>query len=178
MPSFYDIIEKDFKGNDVSLSSFRGTSLLKVVSLKIFLMGKVQYYLIIILRLIHSPLYTVGKVLYGVNVASRYGYTASGYALLTKISKMEGVEVLIFPCNQFGAQEPGSNEEIQSFCLARGVDGGHVFAKDDVNGPNTRPVYRYLREIGVIPPKVSWNFAGKFIIDKNGNGNFFSPNSL
>jgi glutathione peroxidase len=61
-----------------------------------------------------------GKVVYGVNVASKCGYTASGYALLEKLSKMDGVEVLLFPCNQFGGQEPGTDAEVEQFCALKG----------------------------------------------------------
>ena len=60
-----------------------------------------------------------GKVVYGVNVASKCGYTASGYALLERLSKMPGVEVLLFPCNQFGGQEPGSDAEVEQFCALK-----------------------------------------------------------
>lgn len=189
--SFYDIVETGSKGESVPLAQFRG------------------------------------KVVYGVNVASKCGYTASGYALLEKISAMkaQGVEVMILPCNQFGGQEPGSAAEIDSFCALKGVKGANVFAKADVNGapivadhldsdycslassllpawhsaplccslrlrlqtyhhrpppsllpslcshsppslpspsqgPATRPVYKYLKEQGVIGESVAWNFAG------------------
>ena len=61
-----------------------------------------------------------GKVVYGVNVASKCGYTASGYELLSKIAKMPNVEVAIFPCNQFGGQEPGSDAEVANFCALKG----------------------------------------------------------
>lgn len=133
--SFYDIVEKDSQGNDVSFEKYRG------------------------------------KVVYGVNVASRCGYTASGYALLSKISQLKdrGVEVAIFPCNQFGGQEPGSDSQIESFCVTKGVQGATVYTKADVNGPNTRPTYKYLKEKGVFGD-ISWNFAGKFVVDKEGNG--------
>jgi glutathione peroxidase len=132
--SFYEIVEKDATGRDVSFSKFKG------------------------------------KVVYGVNVASKCGYTASGYALLSKLSalKDKGVEVALFPCNQFGAQEPGSDAEVASFCALKGVKDANVFTKADVNGPNTRPTYKYLREKGVVS-NVAWNFAGKFIVDKDGN---------
>ena len=81
-----------------------------------------------------------GRVVYGVNVASKCGYTASGYALLEKISAMDGVSVLIAPCNQFGGQEPGSAAEIESFCALKGVKGATILEKADVNGAKTRPV--------------------------------------
>lgn len=103
-------------------------------------------------------------------MASKCGYTASGYALLERISAMKdkGVEVLILPCNQFGGQEPGTMAEIENFCAMRNVKGANVLDKADVNGPNTRPVYKYMKENGVLGD-IAWNFAGKFIVDKNGN---------
>lgn len=111
-----------------------------------------------------------GKVVYGVNVASKCGYTASGYALISKLSalKSKGVEVALFPCNQFLGQEPGSDKEIAEFCALKGVKDATVFTKADVNGPNTRPTYKYLKEKGVLS-NVAWNFAGKFLVDKQGN---------
>ena len=111
-----------------------------------------------------------GRIIYGVNVASKCGYTASGYALLERLSalKEKGVECVLFPCNQFGGQEPGSNADIEQFCALKGVKGATVLDKADVNGANTRPTYKYLKEKGVMGD-VSWNFAGAFIIDKSGN---------
>jgi len=111
-----------------------------------------------------------GKVLYGVNVASKCGYTASGYALLSKVSKIPGVEVALFPCNQFLGQEPGSDADVANFCVLKGVEGPNVnvFTKGDVNGANTRPTYKFLKDKGVLG-NVKWNFAGKFIVDKEGN---------
>eukprot|EP00596_Hydrurales_sp_CCMP1899_P007405 CAMPEP_0119041664 /NCGR_PEP_ID=MMETSP1177-20130426/12845_1 /TAXON_ID=2985 /ORGANISM="Ochromonas sp, Strain CCMP1899" /LENGTH=186 /DNA_ID=CAMNT_0007007881 /DNA_START=42 /DNA_END=602 /DNA_ORIENTATION=+ len=109
-----------------------------------------------------------GKVVYGVNVATKCGYTASGYSLLAKVAKMQGVEVAVFPCNQFGGQEPGSDADVATFCTTKGVEGANVFTKADVNGANTRPTYKYLKEQGVLGD-VSWNFAGKFLVDKQGN---------
>ena len=76
--------------------------------------------------------------------------------------------MLILPCNQFGGQEPGSATEIEEFCALKGVKGANVLEKADVNGPKTRPAYKYLKEKGVLGD-VSWNFAGAFIVDKAGN---------
>ena len=109
-----------------------------------------------------------GKVVYGVNVASKCGYTSSGYKLLEKISAMDGVEVALFPCNQFGGQEPGSSKEIESFCAMKNVKGANIFEKADVNGPTTRPAYKFLKENKVLAGDVAWNFAGKFLVDKEG----------
>eukprot|EP01041_Mallomonas_annulata_P013737 gene13736-29213_t len=134
MSSFYDIVEKDSDGKDVSFSKFKG------------------------------------KVVYGVNVATKCGYTASGYALLSKLSQMKekGLEVAIFPCNQFGGQEPGSDKEISQFCALKGVQGANVFSKADVNGPKTRPTYALVKEKTNMGD-IAWNFAGKFLVDKEGN---------
>ena len=108
-----------------------------------------------------------GKVVYGVNVATKCGFTSSGYQLLSECAKLDGIEVALFPCNQFGGQEPGSDEEIESFCALKRVAGARVFTKADVNGPNTRPTYQYVKpELHM--PVVAWNFAGKFIVDKTG----------
>jgi len=108
-----------------------------------------------------------GKVVYGVNVASKCGFTASGYKLLSEAAKLDGVEVALFPCNQFGGQEPGTDSEIESFCALKGVEGAKVFTKADVNGPNTRPTYELVKK-ELKMPLVAWNFAGKFIVDKTG----------
>ena len=108
-----------------------------------------------------------GKVVYGVNVASKCGYTKSGYELLEKISKMDDVEVLLFPCNQFGGQEPGSDAEIEQFCALKNVQGATVFTKGDVNGDNTRDTYKLVKN-ELKMGDIAWNFAGKFIVDKNG----------
>ena len=108
-----------------------------------------------------------GKVVYGVNVASKCGYTKSGYELLEKISKMDDVEVLLFPCNQFGGQEPGSDAEIEQFCALKNVQGATVFTKGDVNGDNTRDTYKLVKN-ELKMGDIAWNFAGKFIVDKKG----------
>lgn len=113
-----------------------------------------------------------GKTLLIVNVASKCGFT-SQYTELEQIYKeykSAGFEVLAFPCNQFGAQEPGDAEEIKSFCsLTYNVDFP-LFSKVDVNGDNTAPVYSYLKESlpGILGSKaIKWNFT-KFLIDKTG----------
>ncbi len=113
-----------------------------------------------------------GKTLLIVNVASKCGFT-SQYTELEQIYKEyknSGFEILAFPCNQFGAQEPGDAEEIKSFCsLTYNVDFP-LFSKIDVNGDNTAPVYSYLKESlpGILGSKaIKWNFT-KFLIDKTG----------
>jgi len=80
----------------------------------------------------------------------------------------KGLEVLAFPCNQFGAQEPGSNAEIKKFAQKYGSKFP-LFEKIDVNGPNAAPVYKYLTSAqGSFPTNdIKWNF-GKFLVDKKG----------
>lgn len=113
-----------------------------------------------------------GKTLLVVNVASKCGFT-SQYTELEQIYKEykdSGLEILAFPCNQFGAQEPGDAEEIKSFCSLTYDVSFPLFAKVDVNGDQTTPVYKYLKDklSGLFGTKaVKWNFT-KFLIDKNG----------
>lgn len=112
------------------------------------------------------------KVLLIVNVASKCGYTPQ-YEGLEDLYKMHGSEnfmVLGFPCNQFGQQEKGSNDEIQQFCKLNYGVTFPVFAKIDVNGSNASPLYKFLKESarGVLGSKmIKWNFT-KFLISKDG----------
>ncbi|CAN4077117.1 unnamed protein product [Withania somnifera] len=113
-----------------------------------------------------------GKVLLIVNVASRCGLTTSNYTELSRVyekHKDQGLEILAFPCNQFGAQEPGSNPEIKQFACTRFKAEFPIFDKVDVNGPNTAPVYQFLKSSagGFLGDLVKWNFE-KFLVDKNG----------
>ena len=87
-----------------------------------------------------------GKNVYIVNVASQCGHTVENYDLLRELSDLRSdkFEVLIFPCNQFGGQEPGGSDEISYFAQQAGFDG-RVMAKGDVNGPHTRPTFLYLK---------------------------------
>ncbi|KAF6176532.1 hypothetical protein GIB67_007915 [Kingdonia uniflora] len=112
-----------------------------------------------------------GKVLLIVNVASRCGLTSSNYTELSQIYKKyktQGLEILAFPCNQFGGQEPGSNGEIKQFCTRFKVEFP-IFDKVDVNGPFTAPVYQFLKSSsgGFLGDLIKWNFE-KFLVDKNG----------
>ena len=113
-----------------------------------------------------------GKVLLIVNVASKCGFTPQYKGLEALYEKMHsrGLEVLGFPCNQFGAQEPGSAEEIESFCdLNYGVTFP-LFAKIDVNGNGAAPLYKYLKkeQPGLLGSEaIKWNFT-KFLVDRNG----------
>lgn len=87
----------------------------------------------------------------------------------------QGFEVLAFPCNQFGAQEPGSDAEIKAFAEKYGAKFP-MFSKIDVNGPNVAPLYKYLKEAqGGLLPDIKWNF-GKFLVDKEGKAvNRYAP---
>lgn len=83
-------------------------------------------------------------------------------------NEADGFEILAFPCNQFGGQEPGSPEEIRKFVNGLGVEF-QMFEKIDVNGKNTHPVYEYLKskQGGVLGSSIKWNFT-KFLVDKEG----------
>ncbi|KAL5056971.1 hypothetical protein RYX36_028575 [Vicia faba] len=103
-----------------------------------------------------------GKVLLIVNVASRCGLTSSNYTELSHLYenfKDRGLEVLAFPCNQFGMQEPGSNEEIKQFACTKFKAEFPIFDKVDVNGPFTAPVYQFLKSSsgGFFGDLVKWN---------------------
>ena len=122
-----------------------------------------------------------GKVLLIVNVASKCGYTPQ-YKELEEMHKElsgKGLSILGFPCNQFGAQEPGSEEEIQSFCSTNYGVTFDMFSKVDVNGANENPLYGYLKETcpGILnTTAVKWNFT-KFLVDKEGKAiKRFAPN--
>ncbi len=111
-----------------------------------------------------------GKVTLAVNVASHCGYTPqyTGLEELYQELKDQNFTVVGFPCNQFGAQEPGTAAEIQSFCsLTYGVSFP-LAAKIDVNGPHRHALYAWLtaKENG-FPGDIGWNFE-KFLIDRSG----------
>ncbi|KAL9246723.1 hypothetical protein vseg_020221 [Gypsophila vaccaria] len=112
------------------------------------------------------------KVLLVVNVASKCGMTNSNYIELNQLYakyKDEGLEVLAFPCNQFGDEEPGSSTEIVDFVCTRFKSEFPIFNKIDVNGENASPLYKYLKlgKWGIFGDDIQWNFA-KFLVDKNG----------
>lgn len=112
-----------------------------------------------------------GKVLLIVNVASYCGYTKqySGLEEIYKKYKDKGFEILAFPCNQFGQQEPGTNEEIKSFCSSNFDVTFKLFDKVDVNGKDQSPLYSILTNNETTgKADIKWNFE-KFLIDKNGN---------
>jgi glutathione peroxidase len=113
-----------------------------------------------------------GKVLLIVNTASECGFTPQ-YQGLQEIYdryKDRGFEVLGFPCNQFGHQEPGTDEDIQSFCQLNYGVTFPIFAKVDVNGENSHPVFQFLKSEkgGLLGDGIKWNFT-KFLVDSEGN---------
>lgn len=107
-----------------------------------------------------------GKVLLIVNVASKCGYTPQYTDLqsLYEDKKNDDFVILGFPCNQFGSQEPGTNEEIQNFCSTNYSVTFPLFSKVEVKGSNKAPIYQYLTENH---PEPSWNFH-KYVVSKNG----------
>ena len=114
-----------------------------------------------------------GTVLLIVNTASRCGFTPQYAALeeLYRAKKDRGFAVLGFPCNQFGAQEPGSREEIADFCARSYGVSFPMFSKIDVNGPTTHPLYRLLKRSrrGLFgTQRIKWNFT-KFLVDRSGD---------
>lgn len=111
-----------------------------------------------------------GKVLMIVNVASKCGFT-SQYEGLEKIYetyKEKGFEILAFPCNDFGGQEPGSNEEIRTFCETKYNVTFSLFDKIKVSGEDMSPLYERLINNSDPSGEIGWNFE-KFIIDKEGD---------
>ena len=114
-----------------------------------------------------------GQVLLIVNTASKCGFTPqyAGLEVLQKTYRDKGFSVLGFPCNQFGAQEPGDNAEIASFCkLTYDVDFP-MFARIDVNGDKAHPLFKALKAAapGLLGSEaIKWNFT-KFLVDRNGS---------
>ena len=113
-----------------------------------------------------------GKAMLVVNVASRCGFTPqyAGLESLYRRFAEKGFVVLGFPCNQFGAQEPGTESEIAKFCSANYDVSFPMFARIEVNGENAHPLYRLLKRAapGILGSEaIKWNFT-KFLIDENG----------
>ncbi len=121
-----------------------------------------------------------GKVLLIVNTASQCGLTPhyKGLQRLYDTYGEKGLVVLGFPCNQFGGQEPGTEEEIKEFCDTKFQVTFPMFSKLEVNGANAHPLYQYLKkELGGSEDAnlVTWNFT-KFLVDRNGHPNkHFEP---
>ena len=120
-----------------------------------------------------------GKVLLIVNTASKCGFTPqfSGLEKLYEKYKDQGFEVLGFPCNQFGGQDPGSNEQIGAYCQKNYGVNFPMFAKVDVKGPEAHILFRYLtnNSKGILGNGIKWNFT-KFLIGRDGKIlNRFAP---
>ena len=113
-----------------------------------------------------------GKVLLIVNTATGCGFTPQyeGLEKLYEAYHEQGLEVLDFPCNQFGNQAPGTVDEIHEFCQLKYNTSFDQFAKIDVNGENEEPLYTFLKgaKKGLINSNIKWNFT-KFLVDKEGN---------
>jgi glutathione peroxidase len=110
-----------------------------------------------------------GKVLLIVNTASMCGNTPQ-YARLQEMYdryRDRGFEVLAFPANDFGQQEPGTNEEIKGFCYTKYSISFPLFSKISVTGKSQHPLYQYLTERSTFPGSVTWNFQ-KYLVDRSG----------
>jgi glutathione peroxidase len=113
-----------------------------------------------------------GKPLLVVNVASKCGFTPQYTGLQALYARFheQGLEVLGFPCDQFGHQEPGDESEIKTFCSTRYDVTFPMFAKIDVNGANAHPLYQWLKseKAGILGTEaIKWNFT-KFLVDRTG----------
>ena len=112
-----------------------------------------------------------GKVLLIVNTASKCGFTPQyeGLEALHREFSPRGFAVLGFPCNQFGAQEPGDARAIEEFCASNFDVSFPMFAKIDVNGASAHPLYKYLKgaKSGLLGSSIKWNFT-KFLVDRAG----------
>ncbi len=112
-----------------------------------------------------------GKTLLIVNTATGCGFTPQYKGLQALYDKYQakGFEILDFPCNQFGHQAPGSEDEIHQFCEINYKTTFRLFAKIDVNGKNESPLYTYLKgqKGGFLSKRIKWNFT-KFLVDKTG----------
>ncbi len=113
-----------------------------------------------------------GKTIMVVNTASKCGLTPQyeGLEKLYQQYKDQGLEILGFPCNQFGGQEPGSADDIEEFCSVNYGVSFTMFSKVDVNGSNAHPIFKYLKKAlpGTLTNAIKWNFT-KFLIDAEGN---------
>lgn len=134
--NLYDITVTDRKGNPVTLSQYKGKTLLIV------------------------------------NTATGCGFTPQyeGLEALYRKYRDQGFEILDFPCNQFGHQAPGTEEEIHQFCTMNYEVSFPQFAKIEVNGPSESPLYSYLKsqQSGILGSNIKWNFT-KFLVDRNGS---------
>jgi glutathione peroxidase len=134
-PSFYSFNATTLQGNEISMDTFTGKTILVV------------------------------------NTASKCGLTPQyeGLEKLYKAYKNKDFVILGFPCNQFGNQEPGDEKSISDGCLINYGVSFPMFSKIEVNGNNTHPIYKFLKQQlpGILGNSIKWNFT-KFLIDKNG----------
>jgi glutathione peroxidase len=122
-----------------------------------------------------------GKKILVVNTASKCGYTPQ-YEALEKVYEQykDRLVIIGFPCNQFGGQEPGTNEEIVSFCKKNYGVTFPLADKIDVKGPGIAPIYQWLTQKsknGVVDATISWNF-NKFLLDEKGNMIAYYPSNI
>lgn len=112
-----------------------------------------------------------GQVLLIVNVASKCGFTPqyAGLQALYDRYHAKGLEILAFPCDQFGHQEPGTDAQIQAFCQTNYNITFPLFTKIDVNGPKADPLYTFLKQQkgGLLGSAIKWNFT-KFLVGRDG----------
>ena len=122
-----------------------------------------------------------GKKILIVNTASKCGYTPQYEALQKVYAQYKDKLVIIgFPCNQFGGQEPGTNEEIVSFCQKNYGVNFPLADKVDVKGDNTAPIYQWLTQKsknGIVDATISWNF-NKFLLDEQGKMIAYFPSNV
>jgi len=118
-----------------------------------------------------------GKMLVIVNTASECGFTPQ-YLTLQKLYQdyAPNLEVVAFPCNQFGNQEPGNDSDIKQFCNTMNVTFD-IASKIEVNGDNAHPIYKYLKLSAKNNKDIEWNFE-KFLVDQNGNITNYRPDFL
>jgi glutathione peroxidase len=120
----------------------------------------------------HSLAAYKGKVLLIVNTASQCGFTPQYQGLQELYAKYHdrGLEVLGFPCDQFGHQEPGNDDEIKSFCDVNYGVNFPLFSKIEVNGDHAHPLYKFLKSEkgGLLSDAIKWNFT-KFLVNKQGS---------
>ncbi|VDL91678.1 unnamed protein product [Schistocephalus solidus] len=112
------------------------------------------------------------RLFYDFNALDIDGLTDRNYRQLQKLYTTyadQGLRILAFPCNQFGSQEPGTNEQIKNFAVAKYHVTFDLFDKVDVNGPNAHPIFAYLQEAltGLLTNSIKWNFT-KFLVDRHG----------
>ncbi|KAK6274748.1 hypothetical protein POUND7_004457 [Theobroma cacao] len=161
--SIYDFTVKDAKGNVVDLSAYKGKVLLIVnVASKCGMT---------------NPNYTELNQLYekykdqGMNESPFKDYIDIAWLAQTQFGfvSVKGLEILAFPCNQFGEEEPGSNDQIAVFVCTRFRSEFPIFDKIEVNGDNASPLYKYLKlgKWGIFGDDIQWNFA-KFLVSKDG----------